>query len=298
MADSEIEINGGIVVYEWVGPEDGEAVVLTSGGRFSQGSKDCGGVHELADALAEGGKRVLLWDRPGTGRSDVQFFGPSELHMHAETLGLLLKEIGVDSVTAIGGSGGSLDTIRFALMWPELVNKVAVWSVIGGPISAIVGANWAYINDLRVVRSNGIEGVMEMTAPTGGWASLIEANPRNRERMLALGSEGFERLMHRWLDPLIPKPNEVLPGVARFELLEMDIPTMIIRPGETDTMDHPLATSMELHALIKGSRLIDPPWPEDAWEKAQEAFFAGRGSVFDPWVLAAPVLLDFMNDTL
>ena len=45
MPDSEIEVNGGIVVYEFVGPEDGEVVVITPGGRFS---KDYGGVHELA----------------------------------------------------------------------------------------------------------------------------------------------------------------------------------------------------------------------------------------------------------
>ena len=52
MAEGEIEINGGIVVYEFVGPEDGEVVIVTPGGRFS---KDYGGVHELANALAEGG---------------------------------------------------------------------------------------------------------------------------------------------------------------------------------------------------------------------------------------------------
>ena len=55
MPDREIEVNGGIVVYEFVGPEDGEVVVITPGGRFS---KDFGGIHELADALAAGGKRV------------------------------------------------------------------------------------------------------------------------------------------------------------------------------------------------------------------------------------------------
>ena len=51
MPDREIEVNGGIVVYEFVGPEDGEVVVITPGGRFS---KDFGGIHELADALADG----------------------------------------------------------------------------------------------------------------------------------------------------------------------------------------------------------------------------------------------------
>ena len=74
MAEGEIEVKGGIVVYEWVGPDDGDVVVLTPGGRFS---KDFPGVHELADALADGGMHVLLWDRPNCGRSDVQLFGRS-----------------------------------------------------------------------------------------------------------------------------------------------------------------------------------------------------------------------------
>ena len=25
---------------------------------------------------------------------------------------------------------------------------------------------------------------------------------------------------------------------------------------------------MEVYSLIKGSRLVEPPWPEDAWERA------------------------------
>src|SRR5580698_5844750 len=110
MAEGEIEVNGGIVVYEFVGPEDGEVVTFTHGGRMG---KDVGGVHELANALADGGKRVLLWDRPNCGRSDVQLFGVTESHMRAETLGLLLKELGVDQVVAAGGSGGARDSILF-----------------------------------------------------------------------------------------------------------------------------------------------------------------------------------------
>ena len=125
MPDSEIEVNGGIVVYEFVGPEDGEVVVITPGGRFS---KDFGGVHELADALAEGGKRVLLWDRPNCGKSDVQVYGRSESHMRAETLGLMLQQLGVEQVVAAGGSGGARDSIIFTIMWPDLVRKLAVWS--------------------------------------------------------------------------------------------------------------------------------------------------------------------------
>ena len=165
MAEGEVEIKGGIVVYEFVGPDDGEVVVITPGGRFS---KDFGGVHELANALADGGKRVLLWDRPNCGRSDVQVYGRSESHMRAETLGLMLKELGVEQVIAAGGSGGARDSIIFTLMWPELVRKLAVWTIVGGTYSTMSLANVYVMNELRMVRSRGIEGVMEMSGCGGG----------------------------------------------------------------------------------------------------------------------------------
>jgi len=292
MAEAEIEINGGIVVYEFVGPDDGEVVVVTPGGRFS---KDFGGVHELAYALADGGKRVLLWDRPNCGRSDVQLYGRSESHMRAETLGLMLKELGVQQVISAGGSGGARDSIIFTMMWPELVRKLAVWTIVGGTFSTMLLAQVYVMNELRVVRSRGIEGVIEMAGQAGSWAELVAANPRNKDRLLALGSEAFERVMNRWLDAFIPKPNEPIPGVSDWEFEQIRVPTLVIRGGERD-FDHPKRTSMEVHSLIKGSRLIEPPWPEDAWERASEAQAAGTGHLFDFWVQGAPVLLEFINE--
>ena len=92
-----IEINGGDVVYQILG-DSGDLIALTPGGRFS---KEIPGLRPLADALAAGGYRVLLWDRPNCGASDVQFYGQSESHMRAETLhGLLspLEGIGPDDI--------------------------------------------------------------------------------------------------------------------------------------------------------------------------------------------------------
>src|SRR4029079_1043797 len=76
--------------------------------------------------------------------------------------------------------------------------------------------------------------------------------------------------MERWLDAFVPKPNEAIPGVPDWEFATIKVPTLVIRGGEDD-YDHPKRTSFEVHALIKGSRLIEPPWPEDAWERAVEA---------------------------
>ena len=108
--------------------------MLTPGGRFS---KDFPGVHELANAMAERGKRVLLWDRPNCGRSDVQVFGRSESHMRAEILGLMLQQLGVEKIYVSGGSGGARDSIIFTIMWPEMVRKLAVWSIVGGTYSTM-----------------------------------------------------------------------------------------------------------------------------------------------------------------
>ena len=74
-------------------------------------------------------------------------------------------------------------------------------------------------------------------------------------------------MMNRWLDAFIPKPNESIPGVPDYEFDTITCPTLVIRGGEKD-YDHPKRTSYEVHTLIKGSRLIEPPWPEDAWEQA------------------------------
>lgn len=278
------------VAYELIG-DRGRPWVITPGGRFS---KDFPGVHELADALASGGQRVLLWDRPNCGRSDVQLFGRSESHMRAEVLGHLVQQLGIDRLCVAGGSGGARDSIVFTIMWPQLVRKLAVWSIVGGTYSTMSLAAVYILNELRTVRQSGIDGILTLTGPAGSFGEMVEANPRNADRLRSLGAEEFESVMTRWLDAFVPKPNEAIPGVADWEFATIDAPTLIIRGGAKDH-DHPRRTSLEVHALITGSRLIEPPWPEDAWEASQKARDDGRGNIFDPWVQAAPALLEFFG---
>lgn len=70
-------IDGCTLSYELIG-KSGQPWVITPGGRFS---KESPGVVELADALAAGGRRVLIWDRPNCGESDVRFDGRTESDM-------------------------------------------------------------------------------------------------------------------------------------------------------------------------------------------------------------------------
>ncbi|EME67289.1 hydrolase [Rhodococcus ruber BKS 20-38] len=283
----EMVVHGGHISYEFVGPQMGDVIVLTPGGRFG---KDYGGVHALAEGLAAGGKRVLLWDRPNCGTSDIQLFGRTESHMRAEVLHGLLEKLHIDRVVAAGGSGGARDMIVFTLMYPEAVTRLATWSIVGGTFSTMCLAGVYVLDELRAVRMGGMEAVSKLPA----WSELIANNPRNRHRLLGMDPGEFELVMERWLDAYVPKPNEVIPGVRDHEVAEIEVPTLIVRGGEKD-FDHPMRTSYELHALIEGSVLVDPPWPEDAWERAVESTFAGTGSLFDPWPQAAPLLLDFID---
>jgi 2-hydroxy-6-oxonona-2,4-dienedioate hydrolase len=283
-----VEINGGNVVYELIGPKKGPPLVLTPGGRFGM---DYPGVRPLAEALAEGGLRVLLWDRPNCGSSDVQFRGRSESHMRADTLAELITKLKLGPVVLAGGSGGARDSMLTTLRHPKLVRKMVLWNIVGGVYGSLNLASVYILPNITAARMGGMSRLVELPE----WQALITANPANRERLLELDKDKFIKVMLRWLNAFVPKPGQTIPGIDDDEFDQITVPTMIIRGGAGD-IDHPKRTSMEVHCLIKGSRLIDPPWAEDAWERGLERRARGEGGTFDYWVQGAQAMLDFINE--
>jgi pimeloyl-ACP methyl ester carboxylesterase len=234
--------------------------------------------------------RVLLWDRPNTGASDVQFFGITESHMRAETLAALVGGLGLAPCVIAGGSGGARDSILTVILHPEVSTHLIAWSIVGGVYSQLNLAMVYVLPNIHTCKVGGIEGVIQMPE----WQGLIAANPVNEERLRSLGTEGFMEVMMRWLHAYVPKPGYTIPGVLDTEFAGVTVPTMIIRGGKGD-IDHPWRTSLEVHSLIPQSTLVEPPWPEDAWERAVESARAGKGHIFDPWPQAAPVILGFVQ---
>lgn len=284
-----IEVNGGAVVYEILGNE-GDFIAMTPGGRFS---KDIPGLRPLAEALVEGGYRVLLWDRPNCGKSEVQFYGQSESHMRADTLAQLITKLDIGPCIIAGGSGGARDSMLTTMLYPELVRKLVVWNIVGGVYGSFVLGGHYVVPSILAVRGLGIEGLLKVPE----WRERIAQNPANEQRFRALDPDAFLKVMLRWLNAYVPKPGQTIPGVTDDMFDNITVPTLIIRGGEND-WDHPKRTAMEVHCLIKGSQLIDPPWPEDAWERAGEQMARSGGKdfcLFDTWVQAAPAILDFLE---
>ncbi len=286
---ASVEINGGNVVYEILG-DTGDLIVLTPGGRFS---KEIPGLRPLADELVAGGYRVLLWDRPNCGASDVQFYGQSESHMRADTLHGLLTALDTGPVILAGGSGGARDSMLTTMLYPELVTKLVLWNIVGGIYGTFVLGSYYVVPSILAVRGGGTQALPAMRE----WRERIEENPANKQRLLDMDSDAFLKVMLRWLNAFVSKPGQTIPGVDDEMFDRITVPTLIIRGGEND-WDHPKRTSLEVNCLIKGSELIDPPWPEDAWERAAEERAAGKVShfnMFDTWVLAAPAILEFLG---
>jgi len=289
VSEQSIEINGGNVVYEILGGT-GDFIALTPGGRFS---KDIPGLRPLAQALVEGGYRVLLWDRPNCGKSDVQFYGQSESHMRAETLHALITALDIGPCILAGGSGGARDSMLTAMLYPWIVRKLVVWNIVGGVYGSFVLGSHYVVPSIIAFRGNGMQAVVGIRE----WRELIEQNPVNKQRFLDFDADQFLKVMLRWLNAYVPKPGQTIPGVDDEMFDNIKVPTLIIRGGEND-YDHPKRTSLEVNCLIKGSQLIDPPWPEDAWERSGEEFAQGkvkRFHRFDTWVQAAPAILDFLG---
>jgi len=285
VTDAVVSLSRGRVAYELLGPESGEPIVLTPGGRFG---KDVPGLRPLAQALASGGMRVLMWDRPGGGRSDLQLWGESESHMRADVLAELLVELGLAPCVIAGGSGGARDSLVTVLRHPEVASKLVMWNITGGVFGVINLAAYYLIPTMNAVRTGGIDTVLRLPE----WQQLVERNPRNEAIVRELGADGLWGVTVRWLDAYVPKPEQTIPGVRDASVAEIDLPAMVIRNGEND-LDHPKVTSLAVHGLLRGSRLVEPPWGEDAWERAFNSEIAGTGHMFDPWHEAAPLILEF-----
>ena len=125
----------------------------------------------------KGGYRVLLWDRPNCGKSDVQFYGQSESHMRAETLHALITGLDIGPCIIAGGSGGARDSMLTTMLYPEIVTKLVVWNIVGGVYGSFVLGSHYIVPTILAVRGNGMQGRRHTSRE---WKERIAENPANR----------------------------------------------------------------------------------------------------------------------
>jgi pimeloyl-ACP methyl ester carboxylesterase len=280
-------VNGLSISYEVIG--EGRPWVITPGGRFS---KDYPGVRELADGLAGAGNRVLIWDRPNTGESDVCFTGPSESAMQADTLAALLTHLDMAPAVIIGGSGGARVSMLTAARHGEVASGLAVWWISGGAFGLMsLGMHYCG-QSLLEAWQGGMEDVVALPE----WEEVLRRKPSNRQRFLDQDRREFIATMERWMLAYCPCGDELVPGLPSAAAGDLDVPALVFRSGESDAY-HTRATSEQVAKALPGARLVEPPWGDREWIERGEGREAG-GSLFERWVLLVPQLTEWSRGVL
>lgn len=286
------QVDGLSISYELIGSEEGRPWVLTPGGRFS---KDDPGVRELAQELATLGNRVLIWDRPNTGASDVCFTGPSESAMQADALAGLLRHLDMAPAVIAGGSGGSRVSLLTAARHRDVAAGLALWWISGGPFGLIILATHYCGESLRAAWTTG---GMEAVADLPEWAEVLERNPANRQRFLDQDPAEFVATMERWMTAYCPCGDELVPGLPDDDARALDVPSLVFRSGISDPF-HTRATSEQVAALLPQAKLVEPPWGDREWLDRQTERTAGTTpGLFIRWPLLAPQLNDWATESL
>jgi pimeloyl-ACP methyl ester carboxylesterase len=284
---ARIEVSGIGIDYEFLGEQDAPTVVLTPGGRYP---RDTPGVPQLGQALAAGGYRVLLWDRPNCGASDVSFDGASESALHADTLAGLVDALGIDRFALAGGSAGSRISLLTAARMPERVAKMIIWWISGGAISLAQLAAY-YCGDAAIAAARG---GMEAVAALPGFAQQIARNPRNRDLILRWDADAFIDRMQLWAQAYAYSDASPVPGISDDRIAALTMPVAVLRSGKSD-VSHTRRTSEQVAALLPNARLLDPPWPDQEWNNCSLIpAEPGRGR-FERWTLLAPMILEFLG---
>jgi pimeloyl-ACP methyl ester carboxylesterase len=281
------EVDGLALGYEVIGDGAGRPWSITPGGRFT---KESPGVRQMAETLAGAGHRVLIWDRPNCGESDVCFEGSSESAMQADALAALLEHLDMTPAVISGGSGGARVSLLTASRHPQVAAGVAVWWISGGIYGLLSLAMHYCGGSLGEAWRDGMEAVAAMP----DWAEVIERNPSNRQRILDQDRAEFIATMERWMEAYCVRDGEHIPGLPDAEARAMDLPALVFRSGESDP-HHTRATSETLASLLPQARLVEPPWGDREWIERQEARDEG---LFARWPLLVPQLLEWQASTL
>ncbi len=278
-----IEIDGVGIEYDLLGPAGSPAIALTPGGRFS---KDVAGVSQLGELLAAQGHRVLLWDRPNCGASDLHFAGPSESRMQAQFLVRLIRTLDLGPTALIGGSAGARISLFAAQEDSGAISRMMLCWISGGLVSMMRLGSYYCCEPAEEAALKGMDAVAAMPI----WAEQLRRNPKNRDILLGHTPEAFVAVMERWAAGYIPDPASPVGGLSHADLAAMAMPVTILRGSPRD-LYHPAWVCEQVAERLPNAQLVDPPWHIDIFADRMND---GKG-LFSDWPMLAPMIAKFMK---
>jgi len=237
------KVRGVNMNYKILG-ERGPWVALSPGGR-----RDISGIELLASCVAEGGHRVVIFDRRNCGASDVVIDGAdSEYEIWADDIHELLRQLGALPAVVGGSSSGCRTALLFALRHPDAVRALLLWRVTGGRFACERLAQEYYGQYMAAAKEGGMAAVCEMEH----WKERIAARPENRAALMKIAPERFIAVMSHWRDYFLKGADLPVIGATEEELKSIKVPACIV-PGNDNT--HGRQTGETLGRLLQQSEV-------------------------------------------
>lgn len=239
------ELSAGKVHYRWLGPDDGDVIVMAHG--FSTPNFV---FEQNARALADAGHRVLLFDHFGRGWSDRPR-GKYSADFYDAELVELLNAVGVsEPVGIVGLSMGGVIVSEFASRHSGRVSRVALLVPAGLDTNGADGVTGALLN--TPIIGNWLWTLIGPGAIKSNYAQASDnaANALQGDAFEQMRYKGYFPALHSSLRNLAMADN---PGV--FERLEATgIPTLAIY-GTADTVVE-ISSTDKLAELMPSAEIV------------------------------------------
>lgn len=233
--------------YEVLG-EQGPWLALVSGGRRSAAE-----LLPLARKIADQGFRVVLHDRRNTGASQVWIEGlRGEEDIWADDWVQLMAHLNAVPAFFGGGSSGARLALLTSLRHPAVVRGLLLMRITGGAFTAGRLPETYYGQFIRVAKQGGMAAV----CATPFYQERIDADPTNRDRLMAMDPLHYIDVMQHWMEVFLQGPREPVLGMTVQDLQAVCVPTWLV-PGNDKT--HVARHGREAASLIRGCELFELP---------------------------------------
>jgi pimeloyl-ACP methyl ester carboxylesterase len=246
-----VHLHGVRLHYQVLG-EQGPWLALASGGRRSGAEFEA-----LARRIAARGFRVVLHDRRNTGASEVCIEGEQgEEEIWADDWVQLMQQLKATPAFFGGGSSGARLALLTSLRHPDRVRGLLLLRITGGAFTAARLPDNYYGQYIRAAEQGGMAAV----CATPHYQALIQANPSNLARLMAMDPIRFIAVMRHWLAVFLQGPREPVLGMTIEALQAIRVPTWLV-PG--NDLTHVSRHGREAAALIPGCELFELPVPDE-----------------------------------
>lgn len=204
--------------------------------------------------------RCIVFDRRETGSSGGRVEKITWEHYVAQGKGLL-DHLGIEKTHLLGGCMGVCPVTAFAVKYPESILSMVLYWPVGGAHYRIKGHD-RFAQHLAMVDEEGLAGVVELARASdtgfgkdpriGPWAPVIRNDPDFAAQYAAMNVEDYKQIVASLPRALIDR--DTAPGAEPEELMELDIPTLIV-PGKDKA--HATSAARYLEECLPGSEYWD-----------------------------------------